>query len=430
MEAIMNLVCKELDRPPALLRDVAHLGEERFTSGESALDDILGGGIYTGMLWEISGENNAGKTQLALQLSLTVQLPTKFGGLFGAACYITNREELQTERLKQMIDCHPILSPQFCGLPDIYTVRAPNFAAFLRVLTETVTQFAEERASSPHLKPAKLVVVDTFSDYFDADKNPDYADLYLRARHLRQSSLLLMQLATKHRLAVVLLCSTRETRPRIDGHDRSAGELRYSDQARWFSRAHTVVGEDAHEGTLGHIWPNQLNARLMMSRTNRTRLRSEVDPTYDEGRGAKRRKLDSSAVHSSQPDGDGRIAFRRLSVIFSSVATPASCDYVILEQGVVALVPEDPLPSTFLYATSTPGGVSPRSRHSLSNVIGPPLPLPTPPPQAAASAMEDDEDEMFWELTQDQAELFDALPDQALRSEEEAAEEGPPQDLI
>lgn len=393
-----------------------------------------------------------------MQLSLTVQLPTKFGGLSGAACYITNREELQTERLKQMINCHPILSPQFCGLPDIYTVRAPNFAAFLRVLTETITQFAEERASSPHLKPAKLIIVDTFSDYFDADKNPDYADLYLRARHLRQSSLLLIQLATKHRLAVVFLCSTRETRPRIDGHDRSAGELRYSDQARWFSRAHTVVGEDAHEGILGHIWPNQLNARLMMSRTNRTRLRSEVDPTCD-GRGAKRRKLDSNAVHSSQSDVDGRIAFRRLSVIFSSVATPASCDYVILEQGVVALVPEDPPPSTFLYATPTPpptsvssstegsqtsyrstgpsgarrcvsGGVTPRSRQSLSYVTAPSSPLPTPPHQTGTSTTEDDEDAMFWESTQEQAKLFDELPDQALRSEEDAADEGPPQDLL
>lgn len=58
MEVIINLVCKELDRLPALLRDVAHLGEERFTSGESALDDTLGGGIHTGMLLEIFGEKS------------------------------------------------------------------------------------------------------------------------------------------------------------------------------------------------------------------------------------------------------------------------------------------------------------------------------------------------------------------------------------
>ena len=40
----------------------------------------------------------------------------------------------------------------------------------------------------------------------------------------------------------------------------------------------------------------------------------------------------------------------------------------------------------------------------------------------------DDDDSMFWELTQDQADLFDALPDAALADQdpEEAAEEGPP----
>ena len=56
LNELIDLVCKELYQPPKLLRDVAHAGEERFTTGNPALDDALGGGIRTGMVWEISGE--------------------------------------------------------------------------------------------------------------------------------------------------------------------------------------------------------------------------------------------------------------------------------------------------------------------------------------------------------------------------------------
>ena len=56
LNELIDLVCQELYQPPKLLRDVAHVGEERFTTGDSVLDDVLGGGVRTGMVWEISGE--------------------------------------------------------------------------------------------------------------------------------------------------------------------------------------------------------------------------------------------------------------------------------------------------------------------------------------------------------------------------------------
>ncbi len=56
METIVNMVCKELYQPPTLLRDVANVGEEKFTTGESHMDKALGGGVRTGFIWEISGE--------------------------------------------------------------------------------------------------------------------------------------------------------------------------------------------------------------------------------------------------------------------------------------------------------------------------------------------------------------------------------------
>lgn len=45
------------------------------------LDELLRGGLPGGGVVELSGESGAGKTQLALQLCLSVQLPAQHGGL-------------------------------------------------------------------------------------------------------------------------------------------------------------------------------------------------------------------------------------------------------------------------------------------------------------------------------------------------------------
>ncbi|KAI0781158.1 hypothetical protein BD413DRAFT_436288, partial [Trametes elegans] len=295
------------------------------------------------MLWDISGENNAGKSQLAMQLLLTVQLPTKLGGIHGSACYITTRDELATPRLNGMIDHHPLLSPDVCGLTDIHTIKVPFFPGLQKVLLETVPAFADERKRTPGAKQLKLIVIDTLTDVFDQIKDPKYEDVPLRAKDLKKLSLLLHRLASKYQLAVVVLGATRETKTRSEGGDRAPGELRFSDQSRWFCRGHSIPGEDDHEAILGHVWPNQLNARIMMSRTIRTRARSVVDPRRQRegGRVAKRRRLEGKQERVDISDAEQQIPLRRFSVLFSSVGPPGSCDYVILSEGVVGIPIEE-----------------------------------------------------------------------------------------
>lgn len=380
--------------------------------------------------------SNAGKTQLALQLSLAVQLPQRLGGIYGSACYVTTRETLQTERLQQIIDHHPVLSSSSCGLSDIYTLKAINFGALTRILTDLFPDFAHPRAGVTGAKPAKLLIIDTFTDLFDSSKHPEYDDLKQRARDLRHVSLLLHQLVSNYQLAVVLLGATRTSHPRLDGQDHSPGELSCNDQERWFSRGHSLRGEEAHEALLGPIWSNQLNVRIMMTRTLRTRTRSEVDPRSrdsENGRAAKRRRLDSSQPSfssSTQPTGDEQLAFRHMSVMFSSIAPAASCDYVILERGIVAFPPEEPPPSTFLYASSvaSQSGGTPWSSQvgdALARAHAPALSAAgaTAPP-AVAMVEEEDDEESLWRLAQEQGGLFDQL-DQELDKEVEG-EEGPP----
>ncbi|PIL23794.1 hypothetical protein GSI_13545 [Ganoderma sinense ZZ0214-1] len=333
MEDLIDLVCQELYQSPRTIRTVDRIGEEVFTTGERYLDETLGGGIRTGMVWEIAGEKNAGKTQLALQLSLTVQLPPEEGGLYGAAYYISTRDQPQVlERLQQIIDHHPRLSPYSCTLPQHYTVS--SFPLFRDMLHDNIPKYAEELyASTPGRKRLKLLVIDAVSDFFDADREPKYEDIVFRARHLRLAGSLLHQFASEFQVAVVMLAGTRATHPRVDGQDKSPGELRYSDQARWFSRGYSLDGEDANEAILGHVWPNQLNARITMSRTTRERPRNALDPEA-------RRLRVPHEQSAGQALDDEKLPLRRFSVLFSSAAPAASCDYAILDGGVIAFPAE------------------------------------------------------------------------------------------
>lgn len=64
-----------------LVTDATAIREKFLTTGCSKLDAILKGGIPCRGITQIYGAASTGKTQLALQLCLSVQLPVTAGGL-------------------------------------------------------------------------------------------------------------------------------------------------------------------------------------------------------------------------------------------------------------------------------------------------------------------------------------------------------------
>ena len=56
IDHILDIVCGSLAQQPRALKDIQHEGDERFTTGDERLDEALGGGIRTGMIWEVVGE--------------------------------------------------------------------------------------------------------------------------------------------------------------------------------------------------------------------------------------------------------------------------------------------------------------------------------------------------------------------------------------
>ncbi|KAI6167127.1 P-loop containing nucleoside triphosphate hydrolase protein, partial [Pisolithus thermaeus] len=317
---IIARTCQEQAQPLRRLADIlADEHDEMFTTGDGELDTLLGGGVRTGMLWETVGESAAGKTQLGLQLSLSVQLPTDLGGLSGAACYITVASRLQTTRLEQMLNAHPMLSPSACNLSNIQTVQTPTIEKLIYVLSTFLPQFISTRSSDPASRPLKLIVIDALAELFHDTPRTTTQTLVERSRKLSEISILLHQLASRYRIAIWVLNEVADVLP----HDRlpGSGAMSYRDQAMWFGCANSIPGEDRKEASLGLVWANQVNARIFLTRTGRRRYLGEGE--------------------NEEPT-----LVRRLSVVFSSVSSPASCDYTVTTQGIRVIVGSTGLPTT------------------------------------------------------------------------------------
>ncbi len=179
----------------------------RFVStGCGCLDGLLGGGVETGAVTEFVGEFGTGKTQLAHQLAVTVQLPEDKGGLKAKAVYIDTEGTFRPERIIQIAQ-HKGLDP-FETLKNIYYTRAHTAEQLLVVL---------DKISNGIFKDIGLIVIDVLTglhlNLYSDDERRVYESLMLR------EVLKLIKWAIKERVAVVVTnrCFKRNEKLRIIG---------------------------------------------------------------------------------------------------------------------------------------------------------------------------------------------------------------------
>ncbi|KAH8983542.1 P-loop containing nucleoside triphosphate hydrolase protein [Lactarius hatsudake] len=393
VQEIFDAIAHAVNPPPNLLRDVIRDGSETITTGDVHLDKMLGGGIRVGMIWELVGEGASGKTQLALQLSLLVQLPVAQGGLNGSACYLTTSAGLPTPRLIELLHEHPLLAGSHCTLDNIQTSVTKSVDSLLYALSEVLPALMD--AANARSMPLKLLVIDSLAELLLEDK-VSTATLADRSRNLSAIAAQLHALAATRQLAVLAInrvTDVWERRP--DADPGVPGELIYAEHARIFGRA-----EGANKSAaLGLVWANQINARVFLARTARRRAL----PAEQKSRDHKRQRTEGGGAAAIVRVDD--VVVRRLSVVFGAVCAPAEVDFIVTFRGVETCV-DDAEPggapgpaalSAAALALATTNvvrpllaEVSPLDVGSVVSDLRPPLPGDEPVGEA------EDDEEAYW----------------------------------
>ncbi len=130
------------------------------TTQAKNFDELLGGkGMESQSITELFGEFGSGKTQIAQQMCVNVQLPLEEGGLNSHAYYIDTENTFRPDRVKQIaeglnLDPDDVLS-------KIHVARAYN-SSHQMLLVDKVNELSKEL-------PGRLLVVDSLTSHFRAE---------------------------------------------------------------------------------------------------------------------------------------------------------------------------------------------------------------------------------------------------------------------
>ena len=131
----------------------------RITTGSKDLDELIGGGIETNAITEAYGKFSSGKSQIAFQLAVNVQLPKKDGGMEGSVLFIDTEGTFRPERIAGMATAAGLDSKKI--LENIIVVRA--------LTTDQQILTAERADKLIQEKNIKLIIVDSMTSLFRSE---------------------------------------------------------------------------------------------------------------------------------------------------------------------------------------------------------------------------------------------------------------------
>ncbi len=412
VQAAVDLLCKET--APRSLRVTTNGGNShqdvqiasRLTTGDNDLDANLGGGIEARSITEIVGEawvdylalsygggidpgflSAAGKTQLALQLAAMSQISIDKGGLDGGVAYITTGSaSLPTNRLLEIARLHQKTAKLDMNtlMDNIHHCRAPTVYALMQVLKYNLPSLCDQLSSEdglPSRKPIRLLIVDSITALFQIGEKTTAATLADRSKGIAEISTALHHLVFQRGLTCLVLSHVTDVFQVQDGfyggqEVGDEGEFLYREQSKWFNQS---FGDGRKEATLGLIWANQVNTRVMLSRTERRRPLENEDSTtitVKRRKGVDGTQIPARFVHLDDPrdEDDDELTprgtlIRRFSLIFSPSAQPTATDFTIVAAGVRAF---DSLPLHFIQprrSVPTPTTPLPTFVPSLSQLV-------------------------------------------------------------
>ncbi|KAG0353344.1 DNA repair protein xrcc3, partial [Gamsiella multidivaricata] len=286
------------------------LQEEHWLSlGDPVMDIALGGnGFMTRGITELAGESAVGKTQLCLQLCLTVQLPLHMGGLGGSAIWLSTEGKFPYGRLESMIDSFvgkyketvPEIDADkirdniyFDSMADQETqLHIFNYQLPILIHDSHVSQDYDEfdvsqhgpvddgdtdRSGQPRKKPVKLIIIDSITNNFRSElsipstvdqvgENPSFRSSILqRSADLCEIGLRLRTLADQFGLAVICVNQVTDVFKPNDGSLAVNASSSIQAGSSVFNSLNDPM--KFKKPALGLVWENTINARVVLQRT-------------------------------------------------------------------------------------------------------------------------------------------------------------------
>ncbi|KAI9205440.1 P-loop containing nucleoside triphosphate hydrolase protein [Polychytrium aggregatum] len=167
----------------------------------AAVDRLVGGGLTMGKMTEICGGPAIGKTTLAMQYAVNVQLPARLGGMDGQAIFVDTEGGFNVERFQGIAErtlAKPVSSGDDVELPTVEAVLEGLhcFRIFdhyqLLALCHQLSRYLQQHRS------IKLVVIDSIAALFRHMSDPSR-----RLSILNLVSNILFKIADKFGLVIV-----------------------------------------------------------------------------------------------------------------------------------------------------------------------------------------------------------------------------------
>lgn len=163
----------------------------RITTSSEMLDKLLGGGIPTQAIVEAHGAFGSGKTQIAFQLAVNVQLKKEEGGLEKGCIYIDTEGTFRPERVKQICDIRKLDANKI--LKNIYVARAFNSDHQIVIVKKLRDELKD--------KSIGLIIVDSLTSHFRSDYT-GRGELATRQQKLNRHIHDLQRLADVYNIAI------------------------------------------------------------------------------------------------------------------------------------------------------------------------------------------------------------------------------------
>ena len=167
----------------------------KLSIGSTEFDALLGGGVESQGITEFFGEFGSGKSQIAMQLAVNVQLPKEQGGLDGYCVFIDTENTFRPERIRQMAEAKGLDPDE--ALRKIMVARAYT-SDHQMLLAEKVSDLIKKKKV-----PVKLIIVDSMTGLFRSE----YAGrgtLAVRQQKLNRHIHTLQKLADLHNVAIYI----------------------------------------------------------------------------------------------------------------------------------------------------------------------------------------------------------------------------------